>query len=319
MLNIDLTRGDPQRARARRQKLLLSGILLGGLLTPLAAHADDSGATVDALIARAERALAANRLTTPAADNAVDYIERALAVSPAHPRAVALLDQVVVRYQGLVEGALDQGEHARLHSLERALTFRDRAYQVIAQHRLSRHAVTDMDARIAAMGPPATVSETPQAVASTDEMLRELVHQHVALARVFLGEHDVPEARWHAGQAEALAGRYQLAVQDLPELRQQLARAQASRQRPAVAVASVPAAKDGTRERLTELAAFYVVSETAALAQGDVAAAVNHRRAAQELVAQYGLSEEAVRSTSAQLGPSRAAIRTAGRRVFGTF
>lgn len=320
MLSSDIARGDPRPGRERRGKPRRGGGFLVGLLllTPLIAHGGDDGATVEALLARAERALVANRLTTPATDNAVDYLERVLAVNPGHPRAVALLEQVVVRYQGLVDQVLDQGEQARLQGLERALTFRDRAHRVIAQHRLSSNAVDEMDTRIAALGKPATVSGEPEAMASTDAMLRALVQQHVILAGMFLKEADFAEADWHAGQVQAVADRYRLVAKGLPEVRQQLARTQASQQRPAVA-ASGPAVTGETRERLTELAAFHVVSETVALAQGDAAAALNHRRTAAELVAQYGLSEEAIQSRSAQIGQPRAAIRTAGRRVFGTF
>lgn len=319
MLSSDITRGDPKPGRERRAKPRrgLGGLLVGLLLTPLVVQGGGDGATVEALLARAERALVANRLTTPAPDNAVDYLERVLAMRPGHPRAVALLEQVVVRYQGLVERVLDQGEQACLQGLERALTFRDRAHRVIAQHRLSSTAVDEMDARIAALGQPATVSGELEGVASTDAMLRALVQQHVVLAGVFLGQEDFAEADWHAGQAQALADRYRLVAQGLPEVRRQLARAQASRERPVAA--SGPAVTEETRERLTELAAFHVVSETAALAQGDAPAALEHQRAAAELVAQYGLSEEAIRSRSAQLGEPRAAFRTAGRRVFGTF
>ncbi|MGC1953568.1 MAG: hypothetical protein WA970_13580, partial [Gammaproteobacteria bacterium] len=78
--------------------------------------------------------------------------------------------------------------------------------------------------------------------------------------------------------------------------------------------------KDTIRDRLTELAAFYVAAENAAVARGDVAAAVGHRRATEDLVAQYSLSEEEVRNASAQLGQAQVARPTGvSRRVFGTF
>jgi hypothetical protein len=158
------------------------------------------------------------------------------------------------------------------------------------------------------------------AAGDTDAMLNALVEQHVALGSAFLAENNTVEARWHAGQADALAGRYQLAARGLPELRQQLAIAEEASQ-DAVAEASTTTAepKSGTRERLTELAAFYVVSENAAIADGDVYAAVSHRQAAKELIAQYDLSEDEIRDTSAQLGQRKVARPTISRRVFGTF
>jgi len=176
-----------------------------------------------------------------------------------------------------------------------------------------------MDQSIAAMGKPAS-SQAPLA-GTTDEMLKQLVDQHMALASAFLAKKNSQEAGWHVTQAEALAGRYHLAVEGLADLKQQVAVAEESAQ---VATAKAPptAAEltDVTREDLTELAAFHVSSENAAMAQGDVSVAMSHRRAADDLIAKYGLSEEEVRNASTQLGqvkPVRPTIIS--RRVFGTF
>jgi hypothetical protein len=285
------------RGEAHRRKPILRSMLIGLLAIPMALPAAETGQEVEQLIGRAERAIEANRLTTPTADNAVAYIERALALEPGDSRAAALLEQVVGRYEQLVDRALDRGEQARLRSLERAITFRDRANRVIAKHGLSSNAVASMDESIAALGKPAASGDEPAGSVSTDEMLKALVAQHVALASTFLDENNVPEARWHAAQANALADRYQLAAEGLPELRHRLA--EADKSRGAVTKASARAEpKDISREHLTELAAFYVASENAALAHGDISAAVNHRRAAEDLVALYGLSEEEVRNAS---------------------
>lgn len=320
MLSRILPTRDATRSQARRRELSLLSMLLALLTIATASPAADTGQEVEQLIARAEQAIAANRLTTPASDSAVAYIEQALALNPGDSRAAALLERVVARYERLVNTVLDQGEQARLRSLERAITFRDRANRVIAKHGLLSNAVASMDETIAALGKPAASGGEPAASVSTDDMLKALVEQHVALASAFLVERNVQEARWHAAQADALAGRYHLlAAQGLPELRQRLAVAEESGQGAISKASATAEPKDVPRERLTELAAFYVASENAAMAQGDISAAVNHRRAAEELVAQYGLSEDAVRSTSAQLEQTRVARRTASRRVFGTF
>jgi hypothetical protein len=308
------------RGPNRRRNCVLSGVLLALLTTTSVSYAAEGEQDAEQLIARAEQAIAANRLTTPAADNAVAYIERALALNPNDSRAAALLEQVVARYQRLVNTALDQGEQAKLRSLERAITLRDRASAVIAKHGLSSTAIAGMDESIAAMGKPAS-SQASLAGGTTDEMLKQLVDQHMALASAFLAKENPQEAGWHAAQAEALAGRYHLAVGGLANLKQQVAVAEESGQ-VATAKASPTAAEltDVTREDLTELAAFHVSSENAAMAQGDVSAAVSHRRAADDLVAKYGLSEEEVRNASTQLGqvqPVRPTIIS--RRVFGTF
>lgn len=320
MRPITLAAGDASRSRERRRKPLLAAILLALLGTAAAAHAAASGQQVEHLIARAEQAMAANRLTTPAADNAVAYIERVLALSPQDARAMALLQQVVARYQRLVGRALDQGEQARLQSLDRAITFRDRAQQIINKHGLSNDAVAGMDERIAALGKPAAGPASAPA-GTTEGRLKELVDQHVALASAFLAEKNLQEAGWHVAQADALAARYRLQAQErLDELRHQVAEAEQSERVASGRAPAMTEPKDMTRDRLTELAAFYLAAENAAVAQGDVAAAVGHRRAAEDLIAQYGLSEEEVRNASAQLGQTQVARPTvASRRVFGTF
>ncbi|MGC1954656.1 MAG: hypothetical protein WA970_19195, partial [Gammaproteobacteria bacterium] len=220
MRSITLAVGDATRSRDRRRKPLLSGILLALLGTAAVPHAAGSGQQVEQLIAKAGQAMAANRLTTPATDNAVAYIERVLALSPHDSRAMALLEQVVARYQRLVGEALDQGERARLQSLDRAITFRDRAHQVINKHGLSSDAVAGMDESIAALGKPAT---GPAPAGTTDERLKELLDQHAALASAFLAEQNLQEADWHVAQADALAARYRLQAQEgLVELRHQV-------------------------------------------------------------------------------------------------
>lgn len=309
------------RSQHHRRRLLRSTVAVALLTAAMASSAADSAQELEQLIARAERAIAANRLTTPAADNAVAYLERALALEPGDSRAAALLEKVVVRYERLVDKALDRGERARLQSLDRALTFRDRAKRVIAKHGLSSAALAGMDENIAALGKPTRAEQASTVVGGTDEMLKGLVDQHVALANAFLADKNVQEARWHAAQADALAGRYQMAAHGLPELQQQLAMVEERAQAEVTADAStVPESHGATRERLTELAAFYVVSEHAAMAQGDVSAAVDHRKAAEDLVTQYGLSEEEVRNVSDQLEQVQIpSPSVASRRVFGTF
>lgn len=296
------------------RKINLFGVPLALLLNVLVmpAGATGNGQGVEQLIVKAEQAMAANRLTTPAADNAVTYIERALALEPGNSHAAKLLEEVIARYGKLVDTVLDRGEQARLRSLERALTFRDRAHEVIAKHGLSTTSLGNMEESIAAMGKPAMV-------ATTDDMLKELMEQHVSLASAFLAEKNVQEARWHAGQADVLAGRYNLAAKGLPELMQHLAAAEEAGQTRVAEASTTPKPQNGTRERLTELAAFYVASENVAMAQGDVSAAVSHRRTAEDLVAQYGLSNEEVRERSAQLGQTKVARPLSNRRVFGTF
>lgn len=301
----------------RKRMAIPSAASLILLLTGVVSPAADRDTNVAQLVAKAQQAMAANRLTTPATDNALAYIERALAANPGNPRALALLEEVVARYEQLVDEVLDRGERARLRSLERAITFRDRANRVIIKHDLSRSAIASMDQSIAALGQPKTTEQV--VVGDTEAMLTALVEQHVALAGAFLVEKNTAEARWHAGQADALADRYHLSVPGLPEVKQQLAVAEQTAQGLVAEAATTLEPKEGIRDRLTELAAFYVASENAAMADGDVYAAVDHRRTAQDLIVQYGLSAEEVRNASAQLGQPNLARPTVNRRIFGTF
>lgn len=302
----------------RKRTAISAGISAILLLTAMACRGADSDTNVEPLIAKAQQAISANRLTTPAADNALAYIERALAADPGNPRAAALLNEVVSRYERLVDKVLDRGEQARLRSLDRAITFRDRANRIIMKHGLSNDPLANMDENIAALGQP-TTDQASLATGDTDAMLNSLVEQHVALAGAFLAENNTAEARWHTSQADALAERYQLAARGLPELRQQLAIAEEASQGTVAEASTTTLEAEGTRERLTELAAFYVVSENAAMTEGDVYAAVSHRQAAKELIAQYGLSEDEIRDASAQLGQRKVARPTISRRIFGTF
>ncbi len=287
--------------------------------------AEPSGGTenprVAGLLAKAEKAIAVNRLTAPVEDSAVAYIERVLALAPENQRAVDLLNQVIVRYATLVDTALERGERARLRSLERAVNFRDRASRVITRYKIPSAALEDMDARIAAIGQGRSGQETAHATTAdaTNQMLSELVDRHVTLARAFFDRGDLQEAKWHASQAETLALRYNLVDPRLEGLKKQLALKETDLKGKGYAKAR-KAVDEDTRQRLTELAAFYVASSETSLRQGDVSRALHHKQAAEETIKQYGLSDEHVQRITAQLALTEGRSRHAAvYRVYGTF
>lgn len=78
---------------------------------------------VDELLEKAERSIAADRLSTPSGNNAVEYLRQALSLDPANARAARNLEAVADRYAVLVADALQNGALAlaRRHigSLER--------------------------------------------------------------------------------------------------------------------------------------------------------------------------------------------------------
>ena len=76
---------------------------------------------VERLLAQAEDAIASLRLTSPAGDNAVEYLRRVQAMEPGNAAASAGLGRVVSRYVELADGALAGGDAARAEAfLERA-------------------------------------------------------------------------------------------------------------------------------------------------------------------------------------------------------
>ena len=85
-------------------------------------------ATLLALLAAADRALAEDRLTTPANDNAFHYYSQALDLAPAHPQIRAGFERIVERYLALAQQALQRQRWAS------ARTMLDRATLVDAKH-----------------------------------------------------------------------------------------------------------------------------------------------------------------------------------------
>jgi hypothetical protein len=277
-------------------------------LEPAVITRDDD---VRRLLSQAEQALAVNRLTTPADDNAVAYIRKALGRIPNDPRALALLNKVVDRYAELTKDAVARADKARASNLERVLTFRKRAAQIIAEYRLEEDALAQMDRHIAALG---------GTQAETRPILREVFESHLALAETFLAHYDRAEAAWHAEQAEVLARRYSLQDERLTGLKRRLALEQgdelgkvAGKERPKVT-------DPQTRLKLTELAAFYVASGRAELEQGNFPRAQLDEQAARELIAQYELSDDLVDHLSGRLLiQASARVSQPLFKVYGTF
>ncbi|MDZ7791658.1 MAG: SUMF1/EgtB/PvdO family nonheme iron enzyme [Xanthomonadales bacterium] len=64
---------------------------------------------IDRLAQRAEHAIADDRLTTPAGDNAAEWLQQARELDPDHPEVSRLYGQVVDRYEVLSRQALQRG------------------------------------------------------------------------------------------------------------------------------------------------------------------------------------------------------------------
>lgn len=275
-------------------------------------NVDEHIERVDVLLAKAERALAVDRLTTPATDNAIKYIEQALAVAPEHAGALALLEEVVARYEQLVEKALKRGENEMSQGLQRALTYRARARRVASEHRLPRTtSLAQMDDTIASGRHLRLALRTPK------QIVGELVDRHLVLANNFLDKSRPEDAMWHAQQVAVLASRYGFTEPRLTDLR-----AKIGLHRPALEskTDAQRATQEDTHQRFTELAAFYMAASATARDRGDLASAARRQQAAKEVIDQYGLRKDVVHRLAAKLHvDSKVALRPALFRVYGTF
>lgn len=92
---------------------------------PPSSRSDAFRVMVAQLLGQADTALAAGRLTTPAADNAFDKYNAVLLIEPANVYATAGLQAVQLRYFELAEDALDRGQ---LDSAARYLAAVDKVF-----------------------------------------------------------------------------------------------------------------------------------------------------------------------------------------------
>ena len=102
-------------------------------------------AQIEALLSKARQALTANRLTTPAGDNAVEYAEQLLALAPKQGGARQVLIEVVGRYVALGEIALSQGK------LREAQRHRDRTLKLTKRYGLPDAELRSFSKRIASI------------------------------------------------------------------------------------------------------------------------------------------------------------------------
>ncbi len=107
---------------------------------------------IAALLGKAERALAEDRLTVPSGRNAVGYAQEVLDLEPGNPEAQRILRAVVARY-GLIAGAaLDRAEALRRQELARAETYRSRGEKVVRRFKLSAAPLSSVAERLDAEG-----------------------------------------------------------------------------------------------------------------------------------------------------------------------
>lgn len=96
-------------------------------------------ARLQSLLDDASAALAANRLTTPADDNAFDLFQSALSLDPDNDVAQAGMEQIIRRYVRLAQRAVDRGRY------QSAVTLGKRARQVARQITLTDSVAEALD------------------------------------------------------------------------------------------------------------------------------------------------------------------------------
>lgn len=96
-------------------------------------------ARLQSLLDDARTALAENRLTTPADDNAFDLFQSALSLDPGNEIALGGMEQIIRRYVALARNAVDRGRY------QGAITLGGRARQVARQITLNTSVAAALD------------------------------------------------------------------------------------------------------------------------------------------------------------------------------
>ncbi len=241
----------------------------------------DEGKGIADVLNQAKQALAQDRLTTPAEDNAVKYVEQALAIVPENPEAMKLLEQITDRYDELVATRLKHGEQTRRKSLAQAKILHDRARNIINQHNISSSALVSMKYKIANYN---AVNDLEQNEKTSNTGVENLLNQHIALSESALEHNKNKDAQWHAQQADTIANRYELSDEKLRLLKDRI-----------LSVTATDKKKD--TKSIKELVASHIRLGKHALNEGDTDKAQIHQSMAEEIALQYGIRAPSVQVT----------------------
>ena len=201
-----------------RAMFLAFALVLWPGMVPAAELAEAQRAqAITALLSKAERALAEDRLTEPSGDNAVAYAQEVLDLAPEHPVAQRILRDVVSRYAVFEEAALDRVEAVKQQELVKANTFRARGEQVAERHGLPDERLHRLDERIAALDPGSLqgpIEEHPLA----RKVVSRLVERYADKAELALNMGNVAGARRYHEIARDLASNYRISNGALADL-----------------------------------------------------------------------------------------------------
>ena len=166
---------------------------------------------ITALLAKAERALAEDRLTNPSGNNAVAYAQEVLDLAPKHPVAQRILRDVVSRYGMMAEAALERVEAVKRQELTKANTFRARGEQLAERHGLSDERLHRVDERIAALEPrslQSPIEEHPL----VRQVVSRLIKRYAEKAELALNMGNGAGAQSYRDIARDLASNYRIPI-----------------------------------------------------------------------------------------------------------
>ena len=263
------------------QALFICSLLLYSWNLSAADSTDEEGKGISDVLSKAKQALAQDRLTTPPEDNAVNYVEQALAIVPENPEAMKLLEKITDRYDELVATHLKYAEHTQQKSLAQAKTFHKRARDIINQHNISNSALVAMKYKIANYK---VANDLEQNEKTSNTGVENLLNQHIALSESALNDNKNKDAQWHAQQAGTIANRYELSDEKLKLLKDRI-------------LSDTATNKKGDTKGIKELVASHIRLGKQALNEGDTAKAQVHQSIAEELALQYGIKTSSIQVT----------------------
>ena len=209
-------------------------------------------AKIEGLVDKATRAIAQNRLTTPANDNAVKHVRDLVSLDPGNLEAQGLAAGVRDRYIALADKAVADTGFAKARDLER------QAGEIASEFRLSVEPIRDLATRIAAAeGAKATAETAAREQAERDRAKTERLATQKAEEEKARAERDKAEreelAKQKAEQNKAQAERDRLERDKLAREKTEQA-AREKRERDKALATQLEQQKAVTRRREQQLA-----------------------------------------------------------------
>ncbi len=146
-----------------------------------------------ALVDAADRALADDRLLTPADDSAYSYYRQALAIAPNHPVATVGFERIVERYLQRAHQAMEREQWSRAEAMLDRAEYVDRAHTGIAAVRQQLEMFTNAEQLVLRLDRKALRDRTTAVAAELAEFGR---HARSPDARVSIRAPSDADGRW---------------------------------------------------------------------------------------------------------------------------